>query len=146
MAPQKEHLLKLTSMRYRKPGVSETDFHDYCSKTHAPKAALIQARYGTLKVTQKASTIHRSSPALILSKIPWAVRPGFRIDDHNVAICIWELVIGGEWIVNGARAIATAGWEEVYIEDRKVVNVAEGESLYAGFEEKITSRADNEPD
>jgi hypothetical protein len=52
MAPQKEVVLKLTSMRYRKEGISEEDFHEHASKVHGPKAAIVQARHGAVKVTQ----------------------------------------------------------------------------------------------
>jgi hypothetical protein len=52
MAPQKEVVLRLASMRYLKAGVSEEDFHEYSTNYHAPKAAIIQARHGALRVSQ----------------------------------------------------------------------------------------------
>lgn len=52
MAPKKELVLKLSSMRYKKTGVSEERFHEYTSKLHGPQAAVIQARHGALKVAQ----------------------------------------------------------------------------------------------
>lgn len=52
MARKKETVLKLTSFRYKKEGISEKDFHDYASKNHAPKAAIVQARHGALRVAQ----------------------------------------------------------------------------------------------
>jgi hypothetical protein len=52
MAPQKEVVLKLTSMRYKKEGVSEEEFHEHGSKIHGPKAAIVQARHGAVRVAQ----------------------------------------------------------------------------------------------
>jgi hypothetical protein len=52
MAPTRETVLKLTSFRYKKEGITEQEFHDYASKDHAPKAAVVQARHGALKVAQ----------------------------------------------------------------------------------------------
>jgi hypothetical protein len=52
MAPKKEVVLKLTSFRYKRPEISEKEFHDYASKDHARKAAIVQARHGALKVAQ----------------------------------------------------------------------------------------------
>jgi hypothetical protein len=52
MAPQKEVVLKLTSMRYKKEGVSEEQFHEHASKFHGPRAALVQARHGAVRVAQ----------------------------------------------------------------------------------------------
>ena len=52
MAPTKETVLKITSMRYRAKGVSEEEFHEYSTKEHAPKAAIVQARHNVVKVAQ----------------------------------------------------------------------------------------------
>jgi hypothetical protein len=52
MAPKKEVVLKLASMRYKKAGISDEEFHEHASKYHGPKAAAIQARHGALKVSQ----------------------------------------------------------------------------------------------
>ena len=52
MAPTRETVLKLTSFRYKKEGITEQEFHDFLTKYHAPKAAVVQARHGALKVAQ----------------------------------------------------------------------------------------------
>ena len=52
MAPTKEVVLKLTSFHYKNPDVSDKDFWEFGSKTHAPKTAIIQQRHGALKVTE----------------------------------------------------------------------------------------------
>lgn len=51
MAPQKQLVLKLTSFRYKKEGISWKDFHEYGTRQHAPKAARIQERHGAYKIT-----------------------------------------------------------------------------------------------
>lgn len=62
MAPEKQMVLKLTSFRYKKEGISEKEFHEYASKSHAPKAAIVQARHGAIKVCQVCYTINLPSP------------------------------------------------------------------------------------
>jgi hypothetical protein len=57
MAPHKEVVLKLSSMRYKKPGVSYEAFYEHCSRVHGPKAAVIQARHGALRVAQVNITL-----------------------------------------------------------------------------------------
>ena len=52
MAPQKQTVIKLTSFRKKKDGVSDKDFHDFSMGEMGLKAAAIQARHGALKVTQ----------------------------------------------------------------------------------------------
>ncbi|KAF2248962.1 hypothetical protein BU26DRAFT_540414 [Trematosphaeria pertusa] len=143
MAPQKEVVLKLSSMRYLKPGVSEEEFHEYASKHHAPKAALIQARHGALNVTQYHTPT--ACRQLLQEKLPWAVRPGWKIDDHDITISVWvrstddmlkivmdpdfqALVAEDEMTTDGSKGTISAGWEEMYVEDGKIVNVEEGKS------------------
>ncbi|PSN67736.1 hypothetical protein BS50DRAFT_675780 [Corynespora cassiicola Philippines] len=152
MAPQKELVLKLTSMRYLKEGVSEEQFHEHASKFHAPKAAEIQTRHGALRVAQ----YHTPSACrdMFKNKIPWAVRPGWLVDDHDVQISVWirtaddmmaivtdpdfqSLIAGDDDIVASDRATVVAGWEEVYVEDGKIVNVEDGKSVYPPFSQCI---------
>lgn len=57
MAPKKETVLKLTSFRYKKEGISDEEFHQYASVHHAPKAAIVQARHGALKVAQVSTLL-----------------------------------------------------------------------------------------
>ncbi|GJP96131.1 hypothetical protein AnigIFM63604_005791 [Aspergillus niger] len=145
MAPQKQMVLKLTSFRYKKEGISEKEFHEYASKSHAPKAAIVQARHGAIKVCQYHTP--SASKRLITEKIPWAVRPGWEIEDHDIMVSVYvpnaetaqaivtdpdfqSLVAGEDEICDQTRAKLTAGWEEVFVEDGKVV----GED-YGSFEE-----------
>ncbi|GAB1196792.1 hypothetical protein APSETT444_006069 [Aspergillus pseudonomiae] len=152
MAPQKQLVLRLTSFRYKKDGISEKDFHEYGTRQHAPNAARIQERHGAIKVThvngKKYLLTHRSrkiytpsiSKKLITDKIPWAVRPGWSIDDHDVSISVYvpdpetlqaivtdpefqSLIAGEDEILDQTRAHVTAGWEEVFIENGKIVDI-----------------------
>ncbi|KAB8276137.1 hypothetical protein BDV30DRAFT_235974 [Aspergillus minisclerotigenes] len=118
--------------------ISEKDFHEYGTRQHAPKAARIRERHGAIKVTQVYTpSITRK---LITDKIPWAVRPGWSIDDHDVSISVYvpspetlqaivtdpefqSLIAGEDEILDQTRAHVTAGWEEVFIEDGKTVDV-----------------------
>ncbi|GKZ24595.1 hypothetical protein AbraIFM66951_011999 [Aspergillus brasiliensis] len=155
MAPQKQMVLKLTSFRYKKEGISEKDFHEYASKSHAPKAAIVQARHGALKVCQYHTP--SASKKLITEKIPWAVRPGWEIEDHDIMVSVYvpnaetaqaivmdpdfqSLVAGEDEICDQTRAKLTAGWEEVFVEDGKVVD-----EDYGSFEELIALGQDSKP-
>ncbi|KAF2453854.1 hypothetical protein BDY21DRAFT_354343 [Lineolata rhizophorae] len=153
MAPKKETVLKLTSMRYRAPGVTEEEFHDFASRKHAPLAAVIQARHGALKAAQ----YHTPSSArqLMKDKFPFVVRPGFTIDDHDIQISFWvrstdtmlailtdpdfQALVTGEdelKLADQDRGTLVTGWEEVYVEDGKVVNVEDGECMYGTYAER----------
>ncbi|RYN18569.1 hypothetical protein AA0112_g11473 [Alternaria arborescens] len=152
MAPQKEVVLRLASMRYLKAGVSEEDFHEYSTNYHAPKAAIIQARHGALRVSQ----IHSPTALrnLFKEKLPWVVRPGWKVDDHDISVAVWvrtseqmqaivtdpdfqSLIAGDDKIIDVENVTVTAGWEEVYIEDGKIVNIEDGKSLYPPFAECV---------
>lgn len=90
---------------------------------------------------------------LFKDKIAWAARPGFVIDDHDIQISVWvrtteqmfailtdpdfqQLTAEEMHLVDMERATVVAGWEEVYVEDGKIVNVEEGKSLYGPYEER----------
>lgn len=89
---------------------------------------------------------------LIEEKLPWALRPGFQIDDHDCTINVWvrrpedmiaivtdpdfqALISGDDEVIDNSKATIAAGWEEVYVEDGKVVNLEHGESIYPSFAE-----------
>ena len=46
MAPQKERLFCWTVCAYRKPGMSEEDYHKYMSEVHAPLVKDLMVKYG----------------------------------------------------------------------------------------------------
>jgi hypothetical protein len=89
---------------------------------------------------------------IIEEKLPWAVRPGWKIDDHDAVIQVYiktpeqmmaivsdpdfqSLIAGDDDFVDASKASVTAGWEEVYVEDGKIVNAEEGKSVYPSFAE-----------
>lgn len=50
------------------------------------------------------------------------------------------LVTGDEEVTDAQKGSVSAGWEEVYVENGKIVNVdEEGRSLYPGFKEAVKS-------
>ena len=84
--------------------------------------------------------------------MPWVVRPGWTIDDHDIIISVWVrttddmlaivmdpdfqgLVAGEDEICDSAKAHITAGWEEVFVEDGKVV-----EEEWGSYEERSDKR------
>lgn len=166
MATHKLLALKISSMRYVKEGVSEEKFHDWASNVHAPKAAAVQARHGALRITQvllpqvcgrrctDPFKFHTPSATrnLIAQKMPAAIRPGWKVDDHDIVISFYvrkledffKIVTDPEFqelygeeseIVAQDKGTLTIGWEEVYIEEGKMVNVSDGKSEYPALVE-----------
>lgn len=99
---------------------------------------------------------------MIKEKTPWAVQPGFKIDDHDamISVCVRKtddlvaivmdpdfqaLVAGDAEVTDMERGTVTAGWEEVYVEDGKIVNVDEdGKSTYPTFAECLKASDESE--
>jgi hypothetical protein len=48
-----------------------------------------------------------------------------------------SLIAGDDAIIDVHNATVTAGWEEVYVEDGKIVNIEYGNSLYTPFKESV---------
>jgi hypothetical protein len=48
-----------------------------------------------------------------------------------------SLIAGDDAIIDVENATVSAGWEEVYIEDGKIVNIEDGKSLYPPFTESV---------
>jgi hypothetical protein len=48
----KQRLLRFTILTYRKPGLSEEEFHSHWTTTHVPLVQDWLARHGILKYTQ----------------------------------------------------------------------------------------------
>jgi hypothetical protein len=55
------------------------------------------------------------------------------------------LVAGDEKTSDMTKATITAGWEEVYVEHGKIVNVEDGESVYPAFAECVTVGSASKP-
>lgn len=48
-----------------------------------------------------------------------------------------SLIAGDDKIIDVENVTVAAGWEEVYIEDGKIVNIEDGKSLYPPFAECV---------
>ncbi|KAL9111100.1 MAG: hypothetical protein Q9227_004363 [Pyrenula ochraceoflavens] len=136
MAPQKEVVLKLSSFRYKRPGVSDKDLWEFGTKKHAPLAAQIQARHGVLKVTQFYTP--PVSKQLITDKLPWVIQSGWEIADYDISVSFYvrttdtmqavitdpdfqALMAEDDTYLLTDKAKLTAGFEEVFVEDGKVL-------------------------
>jgi hypothetical protein len=104
-----------------------------------------------------------STKKLIIEKVPWAIRPGWEIDDYDIQVSAWvrntetmqaivmdpdfqALVAGEDEICDQVRAKITAGWEEVFVEDGKIVDVDYGtweERSRVGQDSKLTTAPDD---
>ncbi|CCD51719.1 hypothetical protein ACHAQE_000833 [Botrytis cinerea] len=134
MSPQLEKVLKLTSFRYKRPEYSDKEFHDFCTD-HGLKAAKIQQRHGALKIAQ-----YHTPPAckkLLTDMIPFALQPGWALEEHDLMVQVWvrttndmaaiftdpefQMLVGGSTPEVQDKAHITAGWEEVFVEDNKIV-------------------------
>lgn len=106
----------------------------------------------------------------MLEKVPWATRPGWVMDDHDIQISVWvrtteqmfnvimdpdfqALVGEADAVIDNDKAHVVAGWVEVYVDEGKVVNIDEkGETMYSqpfaekikiGWESQVTSVPNN---
>ncbi|KAJ4346819.1 uncharacterized protein N0V89_010751 [Didymosphaeria variabile] len=159
MAPQKETLIKFTSRRYKSEGVSDEEFHAFATRDHAPKAAPIQARHGFLGVRQ---SFKPAALRALLTEGPFGTaRPQhWTVDDHDFEVVFYvrsmeqlgalladpdfQKLMGDEAdMCDPGRAELSIGWEEMFVEDGKVVNVEDGTSAYqpwADSVEKLTGK------
>ncbi|KAH8669581.1 hypothetical protein BGZ60DRAFT_407827 [Tricladium varicosporioides] len=133
---QYEKVLKITSFRYKKDSVTDEEFHNFCTD-HGNKASLIQQRHGALKVAQ----YHTPSVTkkLLVEMIPFAIRPGWTLEDHDLMVQVWvrttndmaaiftdpdfQALVVGDTPESQEKAHVTCGWEEVFLEDGKIVDV-----------------------
>jgi hypothetical protein len=148
-------VLKLTSLRYKKENYTEKEFHDF-GTDHGLKAAKIQQRHGALRVAQVGffnsnyfriilifSDWQYHTPSvtkkLLTDNIPFALRPGWAVDDHDIMISVWvrtteqmaaifmdpdfQTLVMGDTPESQEKAHITAGWEEVFLDDGKIVDV-----------------------
>jgi predicted membrane-bound dolichyl-phosphate-mannose-protein mannosyltransferase len=67
MAPQTERLFCWTVCAYRKPGMSEEDYHKYMSEVHAPLVRDLMAQYGIVSWEMVNNPLSLPSPSLPLS-------------------------------------------------------------------------------
>ena len=55
MAPPTERLLCLSILGYRKPGMSEEDYHKYLTNVHRPLVQSLMVKYGIVQYTMVCS-------------------------------------------------------------------------------------------
>ncbi|KAI0193881.1 hypothetical protein F4808DRAFT_354542 [Astrocystis sublimbata] len=151
-----ERVLRIAGTYYRKPGLSEKEFHDFLSYRHGVECAKIHERYGILKYDMAFNT--ESTRALGKSmKLP------YKLNDHDLQIEYYVkdvsslLAISGdegfralhvecEPYVDIATTTVTVSWVEVYLENGKLVNIdGEGKSLQPSFEELADIKVSGEP-
>ncbi|KAH6682103.1 hypothetical protein B0J14DRAFT_695558 [Halenospora varia] len=100
---QYEKVLKITSFRYKKDDSTDEEFHDFCTD-HGNKASLIQQRHGALKVAQVWVRTTNDMAAIFTD-------PDF------------QALVVGDIPESQDKAHVTCGWEEVFLEDGKIVDV-----------------------
>ncbi|KAL5380640.1 hypothetical protein DPSP01_007702 [Paraphaeosphaeria sporulosa] len=96
----------------------------------------------------------------LLTEGPFAANkpPGWTVDDHDFEIVFYvrsmeqlggllgdpefqQLMADEADICDQERAELSIGWEEVFVENGKVVNIEEGKSVYQGWNESVEKLA-----
>lgn len=96
----------------------------------------------------------------LLTEGPLAAKkpPTWTVDDHDFEVVYYfrsieqlgsfledpefqEIQVEEANLADQERALLSIGWEEVYVEDGKVVNIENGESVYQGFGESVKKLA-----
>ncbi|EXJ89423.1 hypothetical protein A1O3_02490 [Capronia epimyces CBS 606.96] len=54
--PANEDLIRVTAFIYRKPGISEAEFHHYWAEIHGPKMLELSVKYGVVEYRQYHTT------------------------------------------------------------------------------------------
>ena len=94
----------------------------------------------------------------VKEKLPWLVRPGWEIDDHDIQIQVYvrttdqllailsdpdfQALMAEEDagdLQDPSKATICAGWEEVYVDNNEIVNIEDGKSLYGTYQERVSS-------
>ncbi|CUS13586.1 unnamed protein product [Tuber aestivum] len=138
---KKEEVVKFTIQQYRNPAVTEEEFHKYWSEKHAVLASSWLVRHGILKYAQYHATT--KTRALVT---PMAASRGWKIADfdgqveilcrsfEDVLIACADPEYPGKIgrdekkFIDHSRSVASVGWEEVYVEDGRVVDSREKEN------------------
>jgi hypothetical protein len=75
MAHQNERLYCWTVCAYRKPDISEEDYHSYMSNFYAPLVKELAVKYGIIDWVMVISRIPPKSPVVRLTSAPCAKDP-----------------------------------------------------------------------
>ncbi|KAF8545114.1 hypothetical protein BDD12DRAFT_906013 [Trichophaea hybrida] len=128
----KEKVYKLTIAAKRNPNLSETEFHDYWSNVHGPKAAAWMARWGVLSYVQVApfgiQVIEWDCTAEVLVRHISTFAVVLQDPEYIEHLAPEEQFLFDKRPGGMAVAIGTV---EVYLKDGKVLNVPKrhGEAL-----------------
>ncbi|KAH6648737.1 hypothetical protein BKA67DRAFT_538754 [Truncatella angustata] len=139
MAPAPERLLRLSIAHFKKPNVTDEDFHRWATEEHCVRAAAIHAKHGV----QTFDMLFSLKPARDqVQKLNERLGGKWVVDNHDVVVEFYvrdiEAVEGiindpdfqklqseeAPWIDAERDPIgASLGWVEVYVEQGKAVNV-----------------------
>ncbi|KAI0869398.1 hypothetical protein GGS24DRAFT_512122 [Hypoxylon argillaceum] len=149
-----ERVLRMSGSYHRKEGVSEEEFHRF-SRYHAVKYAKIHERYGILKY----QIAYSSSTAQALAQ---SMTTPYHVNTHDLEIEYYfkdvatllaisgdqefkELYLESEPYVDHTTAKVTLTWIETYVENGKMVNTEEGQSLYGSLAELADIQGSEKP-
>ncbi|RPB01937.1 hypothetical protein L873DRAFT_564302 [Choiromyces venosus 120613-1] len=153
-APKKERAVKFIIQQYRNPSITEEEFHTYWSKKHAALASPWLVRHGILKYAQYHTTTQTRT---LVS--PMAASRSWKVADFDGQVEIlcrsFEDVITAcadpeypgkigrdeKRFIDHARSVASVGWEEVYVEDGRVVDFLQGKEEGEREEEEEEEKA-----
>ncbi|RYP52200.1 hypothetical protein DL768_002591 [Monosporascus sp. mg162] len=143
--PQLERVAKVTVLHYRKPGVSEEEFYRRMNEEFTPMATPIINRYKILKFVLNHSPSHLRNEAADAVALK-----GWTLSDYDGSVEYWVqdvdeikkgLMIDPDWtgkvavleedIGDKHRGLVQVSFEEVYIENGKIVNLDNGKSAFS---------------
>ncbi|KAK3180249.1 hypothetical protein K4F52_008335 [Lecanicillium sp. MT-2017a] len=146
MTPQKQRVLRFNLAHYRKGDCSEENCHYFCTKLHAKQAATLHAKHGVLHYNQVYST---EATRMVLASFQQSLGAGWDMTRQDLRVELYVRDLATLRAIAADPEFATfhelekpylssdhvavsLGLVEVYIEDGKVVNLADdGSSEYA---------------
>lgn len=139
--PQKQRLLRVTLLAYRNPNLTEEQFHHHWTNIHAPKVSAHLAKFGILSYKQYhcpsslRTSFTTALPSLGKTAESSADYDGFvellmpSLDCYEKALQdeYYKNVVGpdDQYFADMERSKIMIGWEEVYVQDGKVVNLVQ---------------------
>ncbi|KAI1172109.1 hypothetical protein F4777DRAFT_562938 [Nemania sp. FL0916] len=142
--PQLERVAKVTIFHHRRPGLSAEEFYRRMNEEFIPMGLPIINRYKILKFAIS------HSPAWLRDHAADAVAAkGWTLSDYDGSFEYWVrdvdeikkgLMVDPDWAGKVAqfdrevgdqdRALVTVSFEEVYVENEKIINVVDGRSVF----------------
>lgn len=140
--PGKHQYVRVTILCHRNPKLTEEEFHKHWSTTHAQKASAHLERYGIVSYKQYHSTSKlRDLLVKAMPSIGGEIDKNSMISDYDGHVELlmpnldcYQRAIEDEYYKNviapdeqefadWSSSKLTVGWEEVYIQNGKVVNL-----------------------